>query len=403
MFQANPTPSSPPDLRDSVPPLSAGPTGATRPARSPGSRGRALFAGVAALSLALGSAARCGRGRRPGAALPAGALDAPPDPPPAETAAPIVETAPPEDEDVDPPTLEAQRQRLFARMEQELGLGGTQMRKVEEIFAASPVLGQGNPAISRHPMKRSECRRAREDAGIVPARVAACGAPGMVPVYDVEAGDTAVDAPVCIDQLEFPDVPCEYPVVNVRASEAADLCAAVGKRLCDAHEWEGACAGSLRPPDAEYVWGWPRLQATYAHNVRRDKVWAYGPARDHSLCATGSVISPECTGGGWTKCGSNTYPAGAFPACQSSFGVFDQHGNAAEHMSLPTVPEELASRGGEGFTEMKGSWFVFSSIQAHEDDCRFRAPAWHETRVANTNSHRNYHLGFRCCKDVEPR
>ena len=51
---------------------------------------------------------------------------------------------------------------------------------------------------------------------------------------------------------------------------------------------------------------------------------------------------------------------------------------------------------------MKGSWFVFSTIEAHEDDCRLRAPDWHETRVTNEQSHMNYHLGFRCCDDVAP-
>jgi formylglycine-generating enzyme required for sulfatase activity len=286
-------------------------------------------------------------------------------------------------------------------MGRDLGVTGEAMERVQAIFAASRILGQGNPAIAKHPMKRSECRRVRAEAGLAPANVPACGAPNMVPVYDVEAGDTAAEAPICIDQFEFPDIPCEYPVVHVRAREAALLCQALGKRLCDAHEWEGACAGSLRPPDVEYRWGWPRLQASYAHNVKREKVWAYGPRKNHALCATGSPRSPTCLGGGWTTCGSNTYPAGAFPACQSIFGVFDQHGNAAEHMSLPVVPEDLAGRGGEGFTEMKGSWFVFSIIEAHEDDCRFRAPAWHESRVLNEQSHMNYHLGFRCCKNVD--
>jgi hypothetical protein len=51
-------------------------------------------------------------------------------------------------------------------------------------------------------------------------------------------------------------------------------------------------------------------------------------------------------------------------------------------------------------TEMKGSWFACSTAEAHQDDCRFRAPVWHETRVTNQKSHRNYHLGFRCCKGV---
>ena len=166
-------------------------------------------------------------------------------------------------------------------------------------------------------------------------------------------------------------------------------------------EWEGACAGSLRPPDAEYRWGWPRDQATYAHNVLREKVWAYGPKKNHALCATGTPKTPGCEGGGWKECGSNTYPSGAFPACVSPFGVYDQHGNAAEHMNLPLSPDELSSRGGMGSTEMKGSWFVFQRQNAHEDDCRWRAPDWHPSKVMSKESHENYHLGFRCCANVD--
>ena len=301
-----------------------------------------------------------------------------------------------EPDDAEPRTLDAQRRRLFAEMASVTwALSAEAMERVQAIFAASPILSQGNPAVARHPMKRSECRKIRAEAGLFEERDPVCG-PDMVPIYDTEAGETPEEARVCIDQFEFPDIPCEYPVVQVRAREAAELCQALGKRLCDAHEWEGACAGSVRPPEVEYIWGWPRLQASYAHNVKREKVWAYGPKKNHALCATGSPRSPNCLGGGWTTCGSNTFTAGAFPACQSSFGVFVQHGYAAEHMSLPSRPEELGT--GEGFTEMKGSWFVFSIIEAHEDDCRFRAPAWHETRVTNEHSHMNYHLGFRCCK-----
>lgn len=304
-------------------------------------------------------------------------------------------------DDEEPTTLYEQRERLFRELAQELKLSPKAISRVRAVFAGSPILGQGNPAVSKHPMTRRECRRVREDAGLQPAHVAACGGPNMVPVYDRDHGETAADARVCIDQFEFPDIPCAYPVVQVRAREAALLCDAVGKRLCDAHEWEGACAGSVELSSREYRWGWPREASNYAHNVTRTKVWAYGPTKNHALCATGSFVTPGCDGGGFTTCGSNTYPAGAFPQCQSAFGVFDQHGNAAEHMNLPTMPEELASQGGDGFTEMKGSWFAFQKTEAHEDDCRYRAPAWHETRVMNEKSHMNYHLGFRCCKDVD--
>ena len=380
-----------PEANDSVPPLLAAAVGAPRAGRL----GRALGGGALAIAMGVGATLLARAISPPPAARPAGVVAA--DRAPLDAADPVVLTM--DDEDDDPSTLEAQRQRLFGRMRRELAITGDQLRAVEAICAASPVLGQVNPAISRHPMSRSECRRIRREAGIAPAKVPACGAPGMVPLFDPDAGETAKDARVCIDQLEFPDIPCEYPVVQVRAREASMLCRAVGKRLCDAHEWEGACAGAVHPADAEYEWARARGEASWHHNFTRQKVWAYGPEKDHALCATGSMITPGCPGGGWNKCGSNTYPAGAFPGCQSRFGVFDQHGNAAEHLNLPIVPGDRASRGDAGFTEMKGSWFAFASMEAHPDDCRWREPGWHETRVQSEASHLNYHLGFRCCGD----
>ena len=73
----------------------------------------------------------------------------------------------------------------------------------------------------------------------------------MAPLYN-PATSKPEDASACIDQFEFPDIPCVYPVVWVKASEAAELCAAEGKRLCDANEWEDACQGSTEPPDYRF-------------------------------------------------------------------------------------------------------------------------------------------------------
>ena len=179
------------------------------------------------------------------------------------------------------------------------------------------------------------------------------------------------------------------------------MCEAVGKRLCDAHEWEGACAGALRPTDREYDWGLTRRSMTWLHNQERELVWAYGSKKDHAKCATNSTKTEGCSGG-YNRCGSNTYPAGAFTGCVSPFGVYDQHGNVAEHMNLPLAPDQLAALGKYGATEMKGSWFVFATHEAHEDDCRWRAKDWHPSAVMAPDSHRNYHLGFRCCKTVPP-
>jgi hypothetical protein len=337
---------------------------------------------------------------------PEGARRLPPVIPSASASASALEptrAAPRPPDDELPPLLADQRARLFAVMREGLALSDDQIEKVRAIFEASKLLGQGNSKVSKHPMKRSECWAIRERAGLhapeqlkeLEEQERKCAARFMSPI-GTEQGDV-----VCIDQYEFPNLPCEHPVVYPSAKQAADLCQAVGKRLCDAHEWEGACAGKLLPAEQEYLWDRPRrLEMEYFKNQEREIVWAYGPKMDQSKCATSSTKSSSCGGGGWESCGSNTYPAGAFPECVSRFGVYDQHGNAAEHMNLPLKREELSSRGGLGETEMKGSWFIFRREPSHKDDCRWRAPAWHVGRVDSVTSHSNYHLGFRCCKSV---
>jgi formylglycine-generating enzyme required for sulfatase activity len=308
--------------------------------------------------------------------------------------------------------LEEQNRVLLTRLREVHGLSDAQMARVTQIFDRSGFVGQGNPAISEHPADPQQCRAMLGARGIDYEDAAferLCGAPYMAPLYD-PATQRAEDARACIDQFEFPDIPCEYPVIWVRAREAAQLCEAVGKRLCDAHEWEGACAGALEPPD--YRFDLARgaspnatiARMASAHNARHgpDKSWSYGPTYQEGACAAGSHKTPGCQGGGWAKCGSNTYPAGYFPGCRSALGVYDLNGNAAEHMNLPLDESQMASRGSRelGYTEMKGSWFIFDTYRAHQDWCRWRAPFWHGSRVMDAQSHSNYHLGFRCCKTL---
>jgi hypothetical protein len=310
------------------------------------------------------------------------------------------------------PPLQQQNEALLNQLQQVHGLSDAQMRKIREIFSRSGFIGQGNPAISAHPLTPEQCRAAR-------ARLPAptdtqtferiCRGPNMAPLYD-PATASAEDAHACIDRYEFPDIPCEYPVVWVRAREAAEICEAMGKRLCDAHEWEGACEGRLQAPDYRFdlARGVPANVAVArmrdAHNRAHaaDKRWSYGPEYKRGVCATGSQKTPGCPGGGWNACGSNTYPTASFPDCHSPLGVYDLNGNAAEHMNLPLDESQMASRGSRelGVTEMKGSWFVFDTYRAHEDWCRWRAPFWHGTRVMDPKSHENYHLGFRCCETL---
>ena len=142
-------------------------------------------------------------------------------------------------------SFEAQNEALLrAGDRRSTGFSDAQLSAVREVFRRSGFVGQGNPRIARHPATPEDCGRSPR---ALPARKlraarafdAACAAPGTWRRSTIPPPRTAGDARTCIDRFEFPNIPCAYPVVWVRAREAAELCAAVGKRLCDAHEWEG--------------------------------------------------------------------------------------------------------------------------------------------------------------------
>jgi len=310
--------------------------------------------------------------------------------------------------------LKEQNELLVQDIKRVHELTEKQAAEVRTIFSRSRFIGQGNPAVTRHPLSTKQCLGSLNKSSIEyanPEFERVCGAKYMSPLYD-PATETMDEADACIDQFEFPNIPCSYPVVWVRASEAAAFCEATGKRLCDAHEWEGACAGALLEPDYRFdlakdvAPGDAVSRMRRVHNAAQEgnQLWSYGREYRTGVCAAASAKSPSCDGGGWAACGSNTYPAGSFPECRSELGVYDLHGNAAEHMNLPLDESQMASRGSRklGHTEMKGSWFIFDRYKAHEDYCRWRAPYWHGGRVMAPDSHHNYHLGFRCCKTVEP-
>ena len=309
-------------------------------------------------------------------------------------------------------TLQRNNEQMLRLMQSVRKLSDDQIARIKDIFASSPYIGQGNPAITQHPDSPAQCQ-AKLDARSLkyadPNFERICGAKYMAPLYNPHI-EKPEQAKACIDQFEYPDVPCTYPVVWVRARDAAKLCEAEGKRICDAHEWEGACAGSLEQPDYRFDLAKgvspnaavARMGSAHNRAYAGDKTWSYGTMYQKGICATGSHKNPGCNGGSWTGCGSNTYPAGDFPACHSSLGVYDLNGNAAEHMNLPLEQSQMSSLGSEtlGYTEMKGSWFIFDTYRAHEDWCRWRAPFWHGSRVMDPHSHENYHLGFRCCKTL---
>ena len=282
-------------------------------------------------------------------------------------------------------------------------------KKLENIILNSKFISQGNPSASKYAMTKKECLAKKTNHQIKGAEKI-CKDAYMAPLYDPKK-EKMKDAKVCIDQMEFPNIPCEYPVVWTLSKDADAICKALGKRLCDAHEWEAGCAGEK--PVARYAFDKlndkmdmetkQKVLRTH-HNKSRKILWSYGKKQDHSKCATSSRKSKVCNMDHKPKefetCGSNFYPTGAFPECKSSLGVYDIHGNAAEQMNLPFSKKELASKGGLGVTELKGSWYIFNNFKAHQDDCHWRAPDWHLNTVQKSNDQHN-HLGFRCCANVD--
>ena len=311
--------------------------------------------------------------------------------------------------------LTKQRQQLIKTIQKHHQYDNKTIKTLSNYIQQSSFISQGNPKITKHPVRTKECFNKLKKLSINynnPSFIKICKSPYMAPLYDPKK-EKPSQATTCIDQFEFPNIPCEYPLVWIRSNEAAKICNIVGKRLCDTHEWEGACAGRLRSPDYAFHLTTTKQSAKTKHrllrknhNNSRKQIWAYGNKQNHGLCATNSSKSPGCNRAlqqgksVWQSCGSNTYPAGYFPQCKSPLGVYDQHGNAAEHMSLPLSSEQFTKNEGSGHTEMKGSWFVFKKYSAHQDDSRWRAPYWHGSKVNDKKSHHNYHLGFRCCKDI---
>lgn len=290
------------------------------------------------------------------------------------------------------------------------------------------------PNKSYHPITRSRCKREVLDTKIIKPSAnheEVCNAKWMAPIPNSDGNPR-----VCIDQFEFPDIPCEYPLVWVPSHTAHMICQSMGKRLCNSHEWEGACAGTI-DPISSYRFDIANENARRnTINSHREKVWAFqsqvefstrtnsspicgifGPrdqeampeALDNILLGPIAGLSKNCAPdkSAYKTCGTNTWPSGFKYLCKSSIDVYDLHGNIAEVVNLPTNVGNIAAGDITGFTERKGSFFVDrSNIKdsngepRYPDDCRVRQPYEHKKQVKYDTGHSFYQEGFRCCKDI---
>ncbi|GEM_PF-2770093 len=84
-------------------------------------------------------------------------------------------------------TREAENARLLTERKQVHGLSDGQVARIRAIFGGSPVIGQGNPAITHHPMTRGQCPAKLDAAHLTYANLRferICGRKYMAPLYD---------------------------------------------------------------------------------------------------------------------------------------------------------------------------------------------------------------------------
>lgn len=149
----------------------------------------------------------------------------------------------------------------------------------------------------------------------------------------------------CIDRFEFPNKKGVIPKTSVTFDEADKLCGELGKRLCSEEEWERACKGvsMLKYP--------------------------YDNVFDPNACNAESFSGEE----------RKISPAGQFPKCKSSYGVFDMSGNVAEWVIM-----KGGQKGVKGGYVNKPDWAVRCA-----------------SRRVESGSKRSPFYGFRCCMDAD--
>ena len=149
----------------------------------------------------------------------------------------------------------------------------------------------------------------------------------------------------------------QHPINCITKAQAETYCAAQGKRLPNAAEWEFAARGT---DGRVYPWG-----------------------NDEA----GEQVCWQARSGASSK---KTCPVGSFPAGASPFGALDMAGNVAEWTSTP----ETESEGPGAFRTRGGGYLVEDLDLSSPETLMIRADQW-ETFSAEDAEPK---LGVRCAK-----
>src|SRR5512140_391102 len=96
--------------------------------------------------------------------------------------------------------LQRQNEILFQQLQQVFHLTDLQMTNIRGIFARSGYMGQGNPAITVHPLTPAQCQAKLGQSLAAyenPEFEKICGAKYMAPLYDPKTQKPS-DAKACI-------------------------------------------------------------------------------------------------------------------------------------------------------------------------------------------------------------
>ncbi len=168
----------------------------------------------------------------------------------------------------------------------------------------------------------------------------------------------------CIDQFEYPNAAGSKPQVMVTWTQAKQVCANEGKRLCGETEWTLACEGAERLP---YPYG-------YARNSEACNIDKPHPDPNERLIADPRTRDAEIARL------DQRDPSGANSACVSPYGAYDMTGNVDE-------------------------WVVNESGRPHKSGLKggYWGPVRDRCRPMTTAHDENfefYQIGFRCCGDA---
>ena len=157
-------------------------------------------------------------------------------------------------------SLAERNEIMFQQMQQLRGVSGSEISRIpRHLRSLAETAGWGratrpSPSTRSRPKKPPRAwagRSARSGKAIATASTSASAASATWCRSTIPPRSRRRTPTVCADMFEYPNIPMVYPVVWVRASEAAQLCAAEGKRMGDAHEWErrlGRAASAARLP-----------------------------------------------------------------------------------------------------------------------------------------------------------